>query len=79
MGRRAHQRERVEQEPLLTVDELADFLGYHPESVRRLARADVIPGFRVGHAWRFKLSAVIERCELRTALQHEAARQQQQK
>ena len=37
-----------------TVEEIAEYLRLHPYTVRRLARAKKIPGFRVGGQWRFR-------------------------
>lgn len=38
---------------ILTAEEVAEFLRIHPYTVRRLARAGKLPGFRVGGQWRF--------------------------
>lgn len=36
-----------------TADEIAKYLRVHPYTVKRLARAGKIPGFKVGEQWRF--------------------------
>ena len=36
-----------------TADEIAQYLRVHPYTVKRLARAGKIPGFKVGEQWRF--------------------------
>ena len=41
------------QKDILTAEEVAEFLRIHPYTVRRLARAGKLPGFRVGGQWRF--------------------------
>ena len=38
---------------ILTAQEVAKYLRIHPYTVKRLARADKLPGFRVGGQWRF--------------------------
>ena len=40
--------------PLMTVDEVADYLQLHPLTVRRLARENKIPFFKLGRQWRAK-------------------------
>ncbi len=37
---------------------LADLLGVHPDTVRRLARKGRLPGYRVGRQWRFAAEEV---------------------
>ena len=37
-----------------TAEEVARYLKLHPYTVRRLAREDKIPAFRVGGQWRFR-------------------------
>ena len=39
---------------VVTVEELAKYLRIHPYTVRRLARAGKLPGFKIGGQWRFK-------------------------
>ncbi len=36
-----------------TAEEIAKYLRVHPYTVKRLARAGKIPGFKVGDQWRF--------------------------
>jgi len=40
--------------------ELAETLGMHTETIRRLTRAQKIPFYRVGRAYRYELEAVLE-------------------
>jgi len=40
--------------PLMTVDEVAKYLKLHPLTVRRLARENKIPCFKLGRQWRAK-------------------------
>lgn len=37
----------------LTVKQVADVLGFHPETIREYARTGVIPAIRTGYRWRF--------------------------
>jgi excisionase family DNA binding protein len=39
--------------PVLTVDEVADYLRLSRLTVYKLAKRGAIPGFRVGSSWRF--------------------------
>ena len=39
---------------LFTAEELAEKLRIHPHTVRRLARAGKLPGFKIGGQWRFE-------------------------
>ena len=41
-------------DPILTVEELAEYLQLHPLTVRRLARDNEIPVFKLGRQWRAK-------------------------
>ena len=41
-------------DPIMTVDEVAEYLGLHPLTVRRLARDGDIPAIKVGRQWRVK-------------------------
>ena len=36
-----------------TAEEIAKYLRVHPYTVKRLARAGKVPGFKVGEQWRF--------------------------
>ena len=46
---------------VLTIDEVADWLGLHRNSVHRAARAGRLPARRVGKEWRFLREAVAAR------------------
>ena len=43
-----------EPDPIMIIDEAAEYLNLRPLAVRRLARDGEIPAFRVGRQWRFK-------------------------
>ena len=43
---------------VLTAKEAASFLKAHVETIRRLARREVIPAFKVGKDWRFHAEAL---------------------
>ena len=49
-----------EEKQALTVGETAAYLGVHPQTVRKLARKNEIPSFKVGKAWRFHKDALQE-------------------
>jgi len=40
------------------INEAAAFLGVHPQTIRKLARAGELPAFKVGRAWRFHRQAL---------------------
>lgn len=44
----------------LTVTELADYLGLAKDTIYRKARADEIPGVRIGRSWRFLQDVIDE-------------------
>jgi len=41
-----------------TAGEIAKYLRVHPYTVKRLARAGKIPGFKVGDQWRFDVKTI---------------------
>ena len=41
-------------DPIMTVDEVAEYLNLHPLTVPRLARDGEIPAFKMGRQWRIK-------------------------
>jgi excisionase family DNA binding protein len=45
-------------EEIFTVSELSAHLRVHPTTIYRLLREGVIPGFRVGSAWRFNRASI---------------------
>ena len=45
---------------ILNVDQAAEFLGFHPYTVREKARSGEIPGRKVGREWRFSREALLE-------------------
>jgi len=49
---------KYEFEPLIDANEVAGLLGLHPKTVQQMARADQIPGIRVGKFWRFRKSSI---------------------
>ncbi len=54
----------TERRKLMSVEEAAEYLGFHPEHVRRLARQGKLNGRKIGgKAWRFRpedLEAIFE-------------------
>ena len=51
---------RDEAEPLMTSQEVADYLRIHPKTVIRLARQAELPALRFGKHWRFRLSDLLD-------------------
>ncbi len=47
-----------ERSKVMTAEEVAEWLGMHPETIRRAARAGRIPARKFGGEWRFKLHDV---------------------
>lgn len=45
---------------LISAQEAARLLGMHVGSITRLARQGRIPGYKIGHLWRFDLEEVKE-------------------
>ena len=43
-----------QQARLLTAEEAAEYLGLHPETVRKMAREQRLPRVKVGRFWRFR-------------------------
>lgn len=47
-----------QEDQILTVPMLAEYLLCHPSTIYRLLKNRRIPGFRVGSDWRFRRSAI---------------------
>lgn len=45
---------------ILTIKEVADYLKVNERTIYRLAASKKIPAFKVGNAWRFRLSEIDE-------------------
>ncbi len=45
----------------MTIDEAARYLGFHPESLRRLVRGGVLPAVKAGRQWRLDKTALENR------------------
>jgi excisionase family DNA binding protein len=52
------QRESASKPEFLTIKELAAYLHVHRMTIYRLLRKGHLPGFRVGHIWRFSREEV---------------------
>jgi excisionase family DNA binding protein len=48
----------LEDDPLLTVNEVARYLKVSPSTVRALAKKRVLAAVKVGKSWRFKQSSI---------------------
>lgn len=56
----------TEGREILSAEEAAEFLGFHPATIREKARLGELPGLKMGRQWRFSrraLLAFIERSE----------------
>jgi len=63
IAQESSQTERVsslDNEPLLTVEEVAQYLRLKPGTVRSLAREKKIPALKVGKSWRFQKSKIMQ-------------------
>ena len=47
-------------EPLWTVEEVAIYMRLKPETVRSMARRNLMPAIKVGKVWRFRSLAIKE-------------------
>jgi excisionase family DNA binding protein len=43
-------------EPVWDPNQAAEFLKFHPTTVKRMAREGSLPAFRIGNRWRFRPS-----------------------
>lgn len=48
----------AEKDVIFTLRELAAYLKVNPRTIYRLLSEGGLPGFRVGHAWRFRKESV---------------------
>ena len=48
------------QLPYLTIEEAAELLRIHPETIRRLLRLKRLPGKKIGREWRISREALDE-------------------
>lgn len=51
---------KIGLEKYRTVEWIADYLQFHPETIRKMAREKRIPATRVGRVWRFQESVIKE-------------------
>ena len=58
LDKRIKQGYTVDMEKLLSVNDVAEMLGLHPQTVRDFAGDGKLPGIKVGKAWRFKPSEI---------------------
>lgn len=59
-GSRSGNTPRYFESPVLTVREVADFLGVHQTTVYRLLKRGEIPAFKLGSDWRFSKKRLTE-------------------
>ncbi len=48
----------VKAKQVMTVKEVAEFLGVHPMTIYKYARQGKIPGFKIGVDWRFNKRSI---------------------
>ncbi|TWO69114.1 helix-turn-helix domain-containing protein [Caenimonas sedimenti] len=63
----------VNEEPILTIKQVADYLKVTERTIYRLAAAKKIPGFKVGGTWRFSRSDLESWIRLQTGGDSERA------
>lgn len=51
---------RMKQDDIITIREVADYLKIAEKTAYKLALEGVIPGFKVGGAWRFKREDIVK-------------------
>ena len=51
---------RMKQDDIITIREVADYLKIAEKTAYKLALEGVIPGFKVGGAWRFKRADIVK-------------------
>ena len=51
------------QQPLWTVDEVAEYLRIKPTTVRAMCRRGALPAIKVGKAWRFDKAQLDEQIQ----------------
>lgn len=44
------------EERLVSIQEAAEIVAVHPETLRRLVKQGIVPALRVGKSWRIRLS-----------------------
>jgi excisionase family DNA binding protein len=47
-------------DPLWTVEDVADYLQLQPETIRSMARRGELPALKIGKVWRFQKQAIHE-------------------
>lgn len=61
IARKAAELLGTQLDTVLTVDQAAELLQLHPNTVRKYAVDGTLPGFKFGDSWRFRRSALLER------------------
>ena len=51
---------RARKSALMTIEEVAEYLRFHPSTVYRLVRQGVLPAVKVGKQWRVNREALEE-------------------
>ena len=50
----------TQQKEVLNAEEVAEFLGFNPVTIRQKARLGEIPGRKIGKEWRFSRRVLLE-------------------
>ena len=53
--------------PMMTLQEVADYLRVTRSTIHRLLKRNQIPGFRIGRHWRFNVEEIDKRCSSRVS------------
>ena len=49
---------KAERAPILTLENVAQYLRVHPSTIYRLLKKRQLPAFKVGRDWRFNLESI---------------------
>jgi excisionase family DNA binding protein len=49
---------KTERAPILTLENVAQYLRVHPSTIYRLLKKKQLPAFKVGRDWRFNLESI---------------------
>ncbi len=53
----------LKDEPLLTVNEVAEYLRLNPRTISNKAQQGIIPAKKIGGKWRFTITAIRNFCD----------------
>ena len=64
---------RVPASPIMTVQQVADFLQVNKSTIYRMVHNDELPAFRLGGDWRFDRKRIEEWCHRQTRKEQQDA------